>query len=70
MRDTAIAALFLVVAKLFLVDLAVDQVWRILLFLGFGGLFLVVSYYLQRLFKQPPKAMNTPAEPTASQAER
>jgi uncharacterized membrane protein len=46
------ATLFLVVGKLFLVDLAgVEAVWRILLFLGFGGLFLVLGYYLQHLWK-------------------
>ena len=46
------ATLFLVVAKLFLVDLAeVEAVWRILLFLGFGGLFLVLSYYLQAVWR-------------------
>ncbi len=49
------ATLFLVVGKLFLVDLVgVEAVWRILLFLGFGGLFLVLSYYLQHLWR--PKA--------------
>jgi uncharacterized membrane protein len=52
------ATLFLVVGKLFLVDLAgVEAVWRILLFLGFGGLFLVLGYYLQHLWKpatRPP----------------
>jgi uncharacterized membrane protein len=46
------ATLFLVVAKLFLVDLSeVEAVWRILLFLGFGGLFLILSYYLQALWR-------------------
>ena len=46
------ATLFLVVGKLFLVDLAgVEAVWRIMLFLGFGGLFLVLSYYLQHLWR-------------------
>jgi uncharacterized membrane protein len=46
------ATLFLVVAKLFLVDLAeVEAVWRILLFIGFGGLFLVLSYYLQAVWR-------------------
>ncbi len=47
-----IFTLFLVVGKLFLVDLVwVDAVWRILLFLGAGGLFLTLSYYLQALWK-------------------
>ena len=49
------ATLFLVVAKLFLVDLSeVEAVWRILLFLGFGGLFLILSYYLQALWRPGP----------------
>ena len=44
--------LLLVVAKLLLVDLiSLDAVWRILLFLGFGGVFLVLSYYLQTLWR-------------------
>lgn len=46
------ATLFLVVGKLFLVDLIwVETIWRILLFLGFGGLFLTLSYYLQSFWK-------------------
>ncbi len=46
------ATLFLVVGKLFLVDLAqVGTVWRVLLFLGFGGLFLALSYYLRSLWR-------------------
>jgi uncharacterized membrane protein len=44
--------LLLVVGKLLLVDLInLDAVWRILLFLGFGGVFLVLSYYLQALWR-------------------
>ncbi len=55
---TGMATLFLVVGKLFLVDLAgVEAVWRILLFLGFGGMFLLLSYYLQHLWK--PKSGTT-----------
>ena len=51
-----LVTLFVVVGKLFLVDLAwVGAVWRILLFLGFGGLFLLLSYYLQSLWR-PGKA--------------
>jgi hypothetical protein len=35
-----------------LVDLInLDAVWRILLFLSFGGVFLVLSYYLQALWR-------------------
>lgn len=59
---TGMATLFLVVGKLFLFDLAgVEAVWRILLFLGFGGLFLVLSYYLQSLWR--PKALEAARSP-------
>jgi uncharacterized membrane protein len=44
--------LFLVAGKLFLVDLAeVEALWRVLLFGGFGVLFLSLSYYLQALWR-------------------
>ena len=43
-----ITTLFALAAKLFLIDLQyVDAIWRILLFLGFGGFFLVFSYFFQ-----------------------
>ena len=46
------ATLFLIVAKLFLWDLAwVEAIWRVLLFMGFGGLFLALSYYLRLLWR-------------------
>ncbi len=45
-RKVGLATLLIAVAKLFLVDLdRVDPFLRILLFLGFGGLFLAISYY-------------------------
>lgn len=48
LRVLAFATLALVVAKLLLVDMALmDRVWRILVFMGFGGAFLVLSYFLQ-----------------------
>jgi hypothetical protein len=44
--------LFLVAGKLFLVDLAeVEALWRVLLFVGFGVLFLSLSYYLHALWR-------------------
>jgi len=53
---TAIGTLLLVVGKLFLVDLAeLEAIWRVLLFLGFGGGFLVLSYYFQDLWKREPE---------------
>ncbi|MEM7115752.1 MAG: DUF2339 domain-containing protein [Chloroflexota bacterium] len=46
LRTVAFATFFILVGKLFLVDLeAVETIWRILLFAGFGGLFLLISYF-------------------------
>ena len=57
---SGMATLFLVVAKLFLWDLAwVEAIWRVLLFMGFGGLFLVLSYYL-RVAWRPGAGSNGP----------
>jgi uncharacterized membrane protein len=40
------------VAKLFAIDLAeLEAIWRILLFLGFGALLLVVSYAFPSLWR-------------------
>ncbi len=51
-RKAALATFLVVVVKLFLVDLSqLEPIWRILLFLGFGGLFLVLSYYFTALWK-------------------
>lgn len=56
LRTTAMATLLVVVGKLFFVDLAnLETIWRVLLFLGFGGLFLVISYYFRALWKSEDK---------------
>ncbi len=50
-RNTGLVTLLVVVAKLFIVDLSeLEAVWRILLFLGFGGLLLLLSYFFPRLW--------------------
>ena len=50
-----LATLLLVVAKLFLIDLVlVETGWRVLLFLGFGVLFLLLSYYFKDLWTVTP----------------
>ncbi|PZD71530.1 hypothetical protein C1752_06150 [Acaryochloris thomasi RCC1774] len=55
LRWTGLATLLLAVSKLILYDLAnVEALWRILLSLGFGAVFLGLSYALQVLWK--PKA--------------
>lgn len=52
LRKAALATFLAVVVKLFLVDLSqLEPIWRILLFLGFGGLFLVLSYYFSTLWR-------------------
>ena len=54
LRLVGLATILLVVAKLFIIDLArLETLWRILLFIGFGGLFLVISYYFKSMWKQP-----------------
>ncbi len=55
MRRTGGATIALVVARLMLVDLAgVDTIWRVVLFLGCGALFLFTSYQMQSSSKQAP----------------
>lgn len=52
LRNVAMGTLLVVVGKLFLIDLAeLETIWRVLLFMGFGGLFLFLSYYFQTLWK-------------------
>lgn len=49
-RKVGGATLILVVARLFIVDLArVETIWRVLLFMGCGALFLFTSHRLQRV---------------------
>ena len=56
LRRVALGTLILVVGKLFLVDLAnVEGVWRIMLFLGFGLVFLTLSYYFRSLWEPGAK---------------
>lgn len=52
LRIVGLLTLFLLVGKLFVVDLEqVKTIWRIVLFFGFGGLFLLLSYFYQRLWQ-------------------
>jgi len=63
LRLTALATLLLVVAKLFLVDLSeLEAIWRVLLFMGFGGLFLLISYYFKTLWRSPEQQAGTDGE--------
>jgi uncharacterized membrane protein len=59
---TGIATLLAVVAKLFLVDLsALHPLFRVLLFLGFGAVFLFLSYALQGWWKSAEEAAHARA---------
>jgi uncharacterized membrane protein len=52
LRLTALGTLMLLVCKLFLIDLArLETIWRVLLFIGVGGAFLVLSFYFKSLWK-------------------
>jgi hypothetical protein len=49
---TGLATLVLVAIKLLIIDLAnLDVIWRILIFMGFGGAFLFLSYWVKDLWK-------------------
>ena len=52
-RTTALLTILGVVAKLLIFDLAeLDALWRILLFLGFGGVLLLLSYFVPNLWRR------------------
>jgi hypothetical protein len=51
-RNVGLATLCLAVAKLVLFDLSqVEPIWRILLFLSFGGVFLAIGYHFRSLWE-------------------
>lgn len=55
LRVAGMATMFVVVGKLFLVDLAqIQAIWRVLLFMGFGGAMLALSYYFRALWSGRP----------------
>lgn len=67
LEKTALVTLAAVVAKLFLVDLAaLEAIYRVLLFLGFGSVFLVLSYWLQGWWKDARPARD--GRPVAREA--
>jgi len=51
-RNVGLGTLFLAVAKLILFDMReIEAIWRILLFLSFGGVFLAIGYYFRNLWE-------------------
>jgi hypothetical protein len=64
----ALGTLTAAVAKLFLVDLvAVDTIWRIALFIGFGALLLALSYYFPNWLRPGLEAEAPATEPAATE---
>ncbi len=50
LRYLGALTIFIVIGKLFIVDLSeLETIWRIILFIGFGGMLLIVSNYLSKL---------------------
>lgn len=63
MRNVGLLTLLAVVVKMFMVDLvSVPAVWRVLLFLGFGGMFLALSYWFLTLDRGAQVAGRSPAD--------
>lgn len=61
LRTLGLLTLLAVVAKLFIVDLrSVAAIWRILLFIGFGGVFLALSYWFMSLDRSRSEATKPP----------
>ncbi|MGD8746970.1 MAG: DUF2339 domain-containing protein [Balneolaceae bacterium] len=59
-RLAGMSTIFLVVGKLFLVDLSqLQAIWRILLFIGFGAVFLVLGYYWQKRIGEDSTGMDS-----------
>ena len=55
-RLVALGTILLVVGKLFLVDLAgLETIWRVLLFICFGGVLLALGYWFPLLWRRRTK---------------
>lgn len=64
MFKTGFFTLILVAAKLLIIDLShLEVIWRILIFLGFGAAFLLISYWMKDQWQPEPKGLTQP--PTA-----
>ena len=60
-RTVGLATMFLAVGKLVMFDLSqVEPIWRILLFMGFGAVFLAIAYYFRSLWE--PEAGGEPGK--------
>ncbi|MBT8396237.1 MAG: DUF2339 domain-containing protein, partial [Gemmatimonadetes bacterium] len=60
LQKTGVATLLLVVGKVLLVDMAaVEPIWRVLLLFVFGGLFLLLSKFVQGRRPNPQEDPDT-----------
>jgi uncharacterized membrane protein len=65
LRKVGLLTLLAVVAKLFVVDLkSVPAIWRILLFIGFGAVFLALSYWFMSLDRSRSNTVPKEETPT------
>ncbi|MDG2990300.1 DUF2339 domain-containing protein [Candidatus Synechococcus calcipolaris G9] len=59
-RIVALLTLIVTIVRLFIIDLIdLEPIWRVLLFMGFGVLFLGVSYYFRALWRPTPSALSS-----------
>ncbi len=67
LRVIALLTLIASIVKLFFVDLiGVEAIWRVLLFMGFGIIFLVLSYYFRSLWQPKNSGTARPLESNTS----
>ncbi|WP_448525613.1 DUF2339 domain-containing protein [Parathermosynechococcus lividus] len=64
-RIVALITLIITIIRLFIIDLInLAPVWRVLLFMGFGLIFLVLSYFFRALWRHPPTESSRISENT------
>lgn len=70
-RTVALITLIITLVRLFLIDLInLAPVWRVLLFMGFGLIFLLLSYFFRALWRRSPvESSRISGEPPANDSE-
>lgn len=70
-RTVALITLIITLVRLFFVDLIhLAPVWRVLLFMGFGLIFLLLSYFFRALWRRSPvESFRISEEPSSNQSE-
>ncbi|MCK5127328.1 MAG: DUF2339 domain-containing protein [candidate division Zixibacteria bacterium] len=66
-RIAALLTLLIVIAKLFLVDLSrIEAIYRVLIFLGIGGVLMLLSYYFKALWRNDDETDENKSESEAN----